>query len=57
MSFDRDWGKSYAGEGEGHGTAGKARRPCNEQFQPDQIDDLQKRFNHKKSLISHLKIT
>ena len=34
--------------GEGHGTAGKARRPCNEQFQPKQIDDLQKEFNHKK---------
>ena len=32
----------------GHGTAGKARRPCNEQFQPEQIDDLQKKVQPQK---------
>ena len=46
--------KMERGEWEGHGTAGKASRPRNEQFQPDQIDDLQQKFNHKQSLIIHL---
>ena len=46
-------------EGKGRGMAqqGKARRPCNEQFQPKQIDDLQKNQPQKityKSLKSRL---